>query len=175
MVATQMRKLRLLPAALAVAAVVAPCFVAAPSKKTAEVPVAPLAAGMAVLSNIEAAYAALPPLEDVPLEEIGQTRQGMLDKESDTFMGISFPIWLFVIGGAVLWALTWILSIKPAKDAEGTYRTYIGAGALPPDGFTNPADPRVVEELADEDDELYSDELRPGDAKGKRAASSAIV
>ena len=39
---------------------------------------------------------------------------------------------------------------KPwAQDAEGTYKTYIGAGALPPDGFTNPADPRVQEELTD--------------------------
>jgi hypothetical protein len=35
------------------------------------------------------------------------------------------------------------------QDAEGTYKTYIGAGALPPDGFTNPADPRVQEELTD--------------------------
>ncbi|CAE7272402.1 unnamed protein product, partial [Symbiodinium natans] len=68
--------------------------------RQAEVPVAPLAAGMAIAANpMEAAYALLPPLEDVPLEEIGQTRQGMLDKESDTFMGVSFPVWLFVIGG----------------------------------------------------------------------------
>ena len=36
-----------------------------------------------------------------------------------------------------------------SQDAEGTYKTYIGAGALPPDGFTNPADPRVQEELTD--------------------------
>ena len=36
-----------------------------------------------------------------------------------------------------------------AQDAEGTYKTYIGAGALPPDGFTTPADPRVQEELTD--------------------------
>ena len=87
MVAAPMRKLRLLPAMLALAAVVAPCFVAAPGKKS-EVSVAPVAGmGMALLANIEAASAALPPLEDVPLEEIGQTRQGMLDKESDTFMG----------------------------------------------------------------------------------------
>ena len=38
------------------------------------------------------------------------------------------------------------------QDAEGTYKTYIGAGALPPDGFTNPADPRVQEELTDPGD-----------------------
>lgn len=83
------------------------------------------------------------------------------------------------------------------QDAEGTYKTYIGAGALPPDGFTNPADPRVQEELTDrlsaevpcktwvqlwklnpaqdEDDDLYSDDLRPGAPKGQKAASSAIV
>ena len=35
------------------------------------------------------------------------------------------------------------------QDAEGTYKTYLGGGALPPDGFTNPADPRVQEELTD--------------------------
>ena len=40
-------------------------------------------------------------------------------------------------------------SMLSGQDAEGTYRTYIGAGALPPDGFTNPADPRVQEELTD--------------------------
>ncbi|CAE7246156.1 ML2 [Symbiodinium sp. CCMP2592] len=157
----QLRKLRLLPAVFALGALVAPlAFVAAPAKSS-ETPLAPIAAGLAVVANpIQAAWAELPPLEDIPLEDIGQTRQGKLDAESDTFMGISFPIWLFVIGGAVLWAVTWVLSIKPAKDAEGTYRTYIGGGALPPEGFTNPADPRVQEELADEDDELYSDELR---------------
>ena len=35
------------------------------------------------------------------------------------------------------------------QDAEGTYKTYLGGGALPPEGFTNPADPRVQEELTD--------------------------
>ena len=35
------------------------------------------------------------------------------------------------------------------QDAEGTYKTYLGGGALPPDDFTNPADPRVQEELTD--------------------------
>ncbi|CAK9054913.1 unnamed protein product [Durusdinium trenchii] len=123
----------------------------------------------------QAAYAKLPPLEDIPLEDIGATRQGKLGEESDTFFGISFQVWLFVILGAVTWAATWVLNLKPAKDAEGTYKTYIGAGALPPDGFTNPADPRVQEELTDEDDDLYSDDLRPGAPKGQKAASSAIV
>mmetsp|Transcript_22988 Transcript_22988/g.37418 ORF Transcript_22988/g.37418 Transcript_22988/m.37418 type:complete len:175 (-) Transcript_22988:201-725(-) len=173
--AQQLRKLRLLPALLAVTLVIAiaPCFVAPPKR---EVPVPPLAAGLVALAApLEAAYAKLPPLEDVPLEDIGATRQGKLGEESDTFFGISFQVWIFVILGAVTWAATWVLNLKPAKDAEGTYKTYIGAGALPPDGFTNPADPRVQEELTDEDDDLYSDELRPGQAKGAKAASSAIV
>ena len=41
------------------------------------------------------------------------------------------------------------LESPPGQDAEGTYKTYLGGGALPPDGFTNPADPRVQEELTD--------------------------
>ena len=41
------------------------------------------------------------------------------------------------------------LESQPGQDAEGTYKTYLGGGALPPDGFTNPADPRVQEELTD--------------------------
>eukprot|EP00438_Fugacium_kawagutii_P014007 Skav204082 [mRNA] locus=scaffold3129:269449:275367:+ [translate_table: standard] len=172
----EMRKVRLLPAVLAVTLlmmVVSPCFVAPPKRDVVN---PALAAGLAALAApMEAAYAKLPPLEDVPLEDIGKTRQGLLGEESDTFFGISFQVWIFVILGAVTWAATWVLNLKPAKDAEGTYKTYIGAGALPPDGFTNPADPRVQEELTDEDDDLYSDELRPGAPKGQKAASSAIV
>ncbi|CAE7568013.1 unnamed protein product [Symbiodinium natans] len=128
----QTRKIRVLPTLFALGALVSPlAFVAAPGKSGSEVPLAPIAAGLVAVANpFQAAYAELPPLEDIPLEEIGQTRSGKLDMESDTFFGISFPIWLFVIGGAVLWAVTWVLSIKPAKDAEGTYKTYIGGGAL---------------------------------------------
>ena len=36
--------------------------------------------------------------------------------QSDTFFGISFQVWLFVILGAVTWAATWVLNLKPAKD-----------------------------------------------------------
>ena len=50
--------------------------------------------------------------------------------------------------GASRW-LVFVCAVGCFQDAEGTYKTYIGAGALPPDGFTNPADPRVQEELTD--------------------------
>ena len=171
------RKLRLLPALTlsVVTFLVLPrvAFVAPPQRDANP---APVVAGLAALAApLQAAYAKLPPLEDVPLEDIGATRQGKLGEESDTFFGISFQVWIFVILGAVTWAATWVLNLKPAKDAEGTYKTYLGGGALPPDGFTNPADPRVQEELTDEDDDLYSDDLRPGAPKGQKAASSAIV
>ena len=35
--------------------------------------------------------------------------------QSDTFFGISFQVWIFVILGAVTWAATWVLNLKPAK------------------------------------------------------------
>ncbi|CAJ1350026.1 unnamed protein product, partial [Effrenium voratum] len=85
-----------------VAAFVVPCFVAPPRDNSALARLVPVAIGVA--SNpIQAAYAKLPPLEDVPLEEIGATRQGKLEGESDTFFGISFQVWIFVILGAVSW------------------------------------------------------------------------
>ena len=37
-------------------------------------------------------------------------------RQSDTFFGISFQVWIFVILGAVTWAATWVLNLKPAKD-----------------------------------------------------------
>eukprot|EP00931_Biecheleriopsis_adriatica_P116147 TRINITY_DN9182_c0_g3_i1.p1 TRINITY_DN9182_c0_g3~~TRINITY_DN9182_c0_g3_i1.p1 ORF type:complete len:176 (+),score=54.27 TRINITY_DN9182_c0_g3_i1:175-702(+) len=146
-------------------------FVPAPPSREAA---AAAAAAAALMAPAQAALAVLPPLEDLPLDEIAPTRTKLAEKDADTFMGISFQAYLFVLLGAVTWAITWILNLKPAKDAEGTYRTYLGGGMLPPEGFTNPADPRVQEEVTDEDDELYGD-LRPGAAKGAKAASSAIV
>merc|ERR1712187_1089891 len=80
----------------------------------------------------------------------------------------SFPLVLVGLAMAVTWAAFWVSSLMPAKDKEGTYKTYIGGGMLPPEGYTNPLDPRVSEEYADQDDPLY-------EKKGSKSASSAIV
>merc|ERR1711972_1155805 len=80
----------------------------------------------------------------------------------------SFPMVLVGLLFAVSWAAFWVTNLMPAKDKEGTYKTYIGGGMLPPEGYTNPLDPRVSEEYAQEDDPLYEN-------KGSKSASSAIV
>lgn len=129
----------------------------------------------AALAPMHAAYALLPPLEDLPMDEIAPTRSAVAAASPDTFMGVTFQTWLFVIVGAIAWAATWVLNLKPAKDKDGAYKTYIGGGMLPPEGYTNPLDARMDAAVTEEEDELYSDELRPGAKKGSKGASSAVV
>merc|ERR1712061_800098 len=81
------------------------------------------------------------------------------------WFGISFPMVLVGLLFAVSWAAFWVTNLMGAKDKEGTYKTYIGGGMLPPEGYTNPLDPRVSEEYAQEDDPLYEN-------KGSKSASS---
>eukprot|EP00930_Biecheleria_cincta_P079241 TRINITY_DN66_c0_g1_i4.p1 TRINITY_DN66_c0_g1~~TRINITY_DN66_c0_g1_i4.p1 ORF type:complete len:201 (+),score=49.76 TRINITY_DN66_c0_g1_i4:51-605(+) len=169
----------LLPTAALASAAVAllglpTCFAPAPGSKANPDSAAALGTA-AALAPMHAAYALLPPLEDLPMDEIAPTRSAVAAATPDTFMGITFQTWLFVLVGAVLWAATWVLNLKPAKDKDGAYKTYIGGGMLPPEGYTNPLDARMDVAVTDEEDELYSDELRPGATKGSKAASSAVV
>eukprot|EP00930_Biecheleria_cincta_P079236 TRINITY_DN66_c0_g1_i1.p1 TRINITY_DN66_c0_g1~~TRINITY_DN66_c0_g1_i1.p1 ORF type:complete len:185 (+),score=46.36 TRINITY_DN66_c0_g1_i1:63-617(+) len=150
------------------------CFVTAPRSNSNSDPAALLGAA-AALAPIQASFALLPPLEDLPMDEIAPTRSAVAAATPDTFMGITFQTWLLVLVGAVFWAATWVLNLKPAKDKDGAYKTYIGGGMLPPEGYTNPLDARMDVAVTDEEDELYSDELRPGATKGSKAASSAVV
>jgi len=174
------RKARvLLPTAVLAGAAVAMvglpiCFAPAPGSKTSTD--SAVALGMAAaLAPMHAAYALLPPLEDLPMDEIAPTRSAVAAATPDTFMGVTFQTWLLVILGAIAWAATWVLNLKPAKDKDGAYKTYIGGGMLPPEGYTNPLDARMDVAVTDEEDELYSDELRPGAKKGSKGASSAVV
>eukprot|EP00435_Cladocopium_sp_Y103_P029655 s4131_g7.t1 len=78
------------------------------------------AAGLAALvAPLQAAYAKLPPLEDVPLEDIGATRQGKLGEESDTFFGISFQVWIFVILGRGRRPLQRRFEAGPSQRSQG--------------------------------------------------------
>ena len=116
-----------------------------------------------------AARAELPPLEELPLDEMSKTRE--YGPATDTFLGISFPVALAALVFAVSWAAYWVTFSKPAKDEEGMYKTYIGGGELPPEGYTNPLDPRMSEEYAIEDEDASAGEKKVL----KKPASSAIV
>jgi len=139
------------------------CFVPAP--EAGRPSIAQLAAAASLAPA--AAYAELPPLEDLPMDEITQTRE--FGGKTDTFLGISFPVVLIGLLGAVSWAAFWVSNSKPAKDDEGIYRTYIGGGELPPEGYTNPLDPRLSEEYSVEDDQGTEKKA------AKKAPVSAIV
>merc|ERR1719284_259699 len=119
------------------------CFVTAPSGRDNSDSAALLGAAAAALTPVQASLALLPPLEDLPMDEIAPTRSAVAAATPDTFMGITFQTWLFVILGAIPWAATWVLNLKPAKDKDGAYKTYIGGGMLPPEGYTNPLDARM--------------------------------
>merc|ERR1711879_785214 len=120
----------------------------------------------AMLSSV-AAHADLPPLEDLPIEEVAQKRS--FGPDDATFYGIPFPVAGIGVLAAVTWAAFWVTSLQPAKDKDGTYKTYVGGGMLPPEGYTNPLDPRMSEEYADPGDEVYQK------APAQKSASSAIV
>uniref|UniRef100_A0A7S4Q989 Uncharacterized protein n=1 Tax=Alexandrium monilatum TaxID=311494 RepID=A0A7S4Q989_9DINO len=141
-------------------------FVSAP--REAPFPVVAAGAALAGLAAPLAARAELPPLEDLPLDEVNPTRT--LAAPTETFFGISFPMVFVGLIFAVSWAAFWVSNLTPKKDEEGVYKTYIGGGELPPEGYTNPLDPRISEQYAEEDDPVYLDKK-----KGEKAASSAIV
>jgi len=113
------------------------------------------------------ALAELPPLEELPLDQL--TVQKPYSRPEAVF-GVTFPMALVGLLCAVIWAGFWVSSLKPTKDEEGVYKTYIGAGDVPPLGYTNPLDPRMSEEYA-VDDEMP----KLKEEKGKKAAGSAIV
>ncbi|CAK0844838.1 unnamed protein product [Prorocentrum cordatum] len=158
-------------------------------------------AGLYFLAMARAGAALLPSLlPDLPLDEMSKTRE--YGPSTDTFMGIpgaptgrslfipryvstsapvppfsaplgvSFPVALGALLFAVSWAAFWVTNSKPAKDDEGMYKTYIGGGELPPEGYTNPLDPRLSEDYKLEDDDAPAE----GQKKAlKKPASSAIV
>ncbi|CAK0844837.1 unnamed protein product [Prorocentrum cordatum] len=131
--------------------------------------VAGLSAAVAAALAPRAAVAELPPLEDLPLDEMSKTRE--YGPSTDTFLGVSFPVALGALLFAVSWAAFWVTNSKPAKDEEGMYKTYIGGGELPPEGYTNPLDPRLSEDYKIEDDDTPAGEKKVL----KKPASSAIV
>lgn len=146
-------------------------FVSAPARGT---PAA--AASVGALAGLAAGplavFAELPPLEELPLDNVAPTLEQSVAGDA-TVWGVSFPMVLVGLLGAVSWAVFWVTNLMPAKDADGSYKTYIGAGQLPPEGFTNPLDPRVDPQYAGEDDPLYKEEKKG--PKGQKSASSAIV
>jgi len=131
------------------------------------IPATAAVGAVAMLSSV-AAYADLPPLEDLPIEEVAQKRS--FGPDDATFYGIPFPVAGIGVLAAVTWAAFWVTSLQPAKDKDGTYKTYVGGGMLPPEGYTNPLDPRMSEEYADKDDDIYAKSK-----KNTKSASSAIV
>mmetsp|Transcript_83421 Transcript_83421/g.269866 ORF Transcript_83421/g.269866 Transcript_83421/m.269866 type:complete len:184 (+) Transcript_83421:51-602(+) len=141
---------------------------AAPAPRATASGAAAAGAAAGLLAPV-AALAELPPLEDLPLDEVAPMRQ--FGSDNDTFLGVSFPMVLVFLLFAVSWAAFWVLNMMPKKDEEGAYKTYIGGGELPPEGYTNPLDPRLSEDYADEDDAIYQDDKK----KGQKSASSAIV
>merc|ERR1719504_552957 len=98
------------------------------------------------------------------------------EKPTFTVMGIDYTKLVFIVPFAVSWAIFWVSNMVAKKELEGEYRTYFGAGGLPPEGYTNPLDPRMAfleEEAAPDDDDLY--EQAKAASKKKENASSAIV
>merc|ERR1719323_2533315 len=147
-------------------------FLPSPGAAAGRTSSAALVVGLATLAGSRGplpAYAELPPLEDLPLDEVAPTRQ--FGTDNDTFLGISFPVVLVGLFFAVCWAGFWVTYMMPKKDEEGVYKTYMGAGDLPPEGYTNPLDPRMSEEYADEEDPVYKENVK----KDKKKSSSAIV
>eukprot|EP00419_Tripos_fusus_P043006 CAMPEP_0172790474 /NCGR_PEP_ID=MMETSP1074-20121228/207985_1 /TAXON_ID=2916 /ORGANISM="Ceratium fusus, Strain PA161109" /LENGTH=168 /DNA_ID=CAMNT_0013627523 /DNA_START=38 /DNA_END=544 /DNA_ORIENTATION=- len=150
--------------ALVAALAVSQAFVQPPRLQA---PAAALAGAHAALFGPMLALAELPPLEDLPLDQLTVTKPY---SKPEAVYGVTFPMALVGLLCAVIWAGFWVSSLKPKKDEEGVYKTYIGAGDVPPLGYTNPLDPRMSEEYAIDDE---TPKLK--EQKGKKAAGSAIV
>lgn len=129
------------------------------------------AAAAAVLLNPLAALAALPPLEELPIDDL----KPLAAVEAPTLPGgINGNVLFLGPPLAVLWALTWVTQTKPSKDNDGTYKTYIGGGSLPPEGYMNPLDPRTDERMVQEDDPLFQ-EKKSKKAALEQGSKSAVV
>jgi len=140
-------------------------FVPAPQRRPSS-EAALFAAAAGVIAPL-AAHADLPPLEDLPMEEA---------KNSWKFFGVEYTNILLVIPFAVTWAIYNVSTMVSKKELEGEYKTYFGAGAVPPEGYTNPLDPRMnylEQEETQTDDDLYKQAMEK--KKKKESASSAIV
>mmetsp|Transcript_35825 Transcript_35825/g.82235 ORF Transcript_35825/g.82235 Transcript_35825/m.82235 type:complete len:183 (-) Transcript_35825:139-687(-) len=125
-----------------------------------------------------AAMADLPPLEDLEMNELNPNPVRSTNMEFMSFDENNAAMYGVVIVGAIVWALTIVSFLRPAKDEEGVYKTYIGGGALPPEGYTNPLDPRM--NVDDEEEDAYetAKQLRKQDrqrAKAQKASTSAVV
>mmetsp|Transcript_13832 Transcript_13832/g.25391 ORF Transcript_13832/g.25391 Transcript_13832/m.25391 type:complete len:187 (+) Transcript_13832:81-641(+) len=103
-----------------------------------------------------AAQAELPPLEDLELNELNpdpvrSTNMSFLifDENNAVTYGV-------VVLGAIIWAVLWVNLLRPAKDEDGEYKTYIGGGSLPPEGYTNPLDPRMDLMEGEEEVDTYA-------------------
>eukprot|EP00448_Togula_jolla_P000882 CAMPEP_0170607654 /NCGR_PEP_ID=MMETSP0224-20130122/21169_1 /TAXON_ID=285029 /ORGANISM="Togula jolla, Strain CCCM 725" /LENGTH=173 /DNA_ID=CAMNT_0010932833 /DNA_START=56 /DNA_END=577 /DNA_ORIENTATION=+ len=152
-------------AAATLATTASHAFVSAPSALERNVAVA--GATGAVMMAPFAAFAELPPLEDLPVDDLADASDEMSYLGISPFVAFGF---IFVAAG---WALFWVNTMVPKKQEEGEYQTYIGGGELPPDGFTNPLDPRmtVIEEEEAEDEAAAQKKKNPK----TKSASSAIV
>eukprot|EP00933_Yihiella_yeosuensis_P039079 TRINITY_DN33022_c0_g1_i1.p1 TRINITY_DN33022_c0_g1~~TRINITY_DN33022_c0_g1_i1.p1 ORF type:complete len:211 (-),score=32.48 TRINITY_DN33022_c0_g1_i1:108-740(-) len=137
-----------------------------------------------VAGGIEAAKADLPPLEELPLQGLSGSWVTHLDDPVETFemgimnlpqmiIGLPFCVWPPIC--AACWAFTWVTNTKPF-DSKLT--TYIGAGTLPPEGYTNPLDVRMGGKGDDDDDEddIFDSPSKVIDgSRGQKRAKSSIV
>jgi len=117
-----------------------------------------------------AVRAELPPLEELPLEDIKDMYRVV--RKDTTFFGIDYPFILLGLVGVVLWAAFVVVTFKPKKDADGVYKTYFGGGELPPEGYTNPLDPRVDEAYTEREDPIYKE--KPKIPREKQASTALI-
>eukprot|EP00929_Paragymnodinium_shiwhaense_P113243 TRINITY_DN814_c0_g3_i1.p1 TRINITY_DN814_c0_g3~~TRINITY_DN814_c0_g3_i1.p1 ORF type:complete len:174 (+),score=46.80 TRINITY_DN814_c0_g3_i1:80-601(+) len=137
-----------------------------PAPRATEVHAGSIAAAMVTVAAPLAANAMLPPLEDLPLEEVAPIPEPPVNN----FFGIPPAVGFTGIACAALWAGFWVNNMTPKKEEEGVYKTYIGAGEIPPEGYTNPLDPRVDEAYTDQEDPLYKKSKA-----GRKSAGSAVV
>mmetsp|Transcript_33257 Transcript_33257/g.75268 ORF Transcript_33257/g.75268 Transcript_33257/m.75268 type:complete len:179 (-) Transcript_33257:147-683(-) len=167
---------RILPAlTLAAAASLLSALPAAfvPAPKPQPSPAAGALAAAGTLLAPLAAHADLPPLEDLPLNDIKDpklvfpdTWTGPLGVELPANV-FGLPLWAIIPPIALTWALSWVYNTKPFDQK---YVTYIGAGELPPEGYTNPLDVRIREDEDEEEEGLNS--LK--DMKKKKTSSAVI-
>mmetsp|Transcript_89580 Transcript_89580/g.231212 ORF Transcript_89580/g.231212 Transcript_89580/m.231212 type:complete len:196 (-) Transcript_89580:120-707(-) len=140
-------------------------FVPAPRSGPVLAPQVVAAVGAVALLAPLAAHAELPPLEDLPLEGLRggwvQEREAEVPNEMTfNIFGIAIPVALlglpvFLIPPmlAATWAYGWVTNTDPF---DSKLKTYLGAGELPPEGYTNPLDPRIdeINNVDDDDDDL---------------------
>mmetsp|Transcript_46563 Transcript_46563/g.110742 ORF Transcript_46563/g.110742 Transcript_46563/m.110742 type:complete len:179 (-) Transcript_46563:67-603(-) len=161
-------------AALAVVLGASQAFVPSPNNATA---LRGAYAGAAAALLPLAAHADLPPLEDLDVTELNPDRERSTGMQFLIFDETNAAYYGVVVVGAIVWALLWVNLLKPAKDEAGEYKTYLGGGALPPEGYTNPLDPRMqTEEDAGDVYEAARDNRKKAKAeKAGGGGGSAVV